>query len=175
VQTTEVTKVWEQAEATQLLGQTPFLAPDKQAPSLPEERCLPRRALTTRACDRAFLCPMSLGDQSAQVRVWTTEATQLLGLIPFWAPVTQATSPPEKRCLPRKALTTRPGERAIFCPASLREQSAKVSTQTAEATHLLGQALFRAFIFSQEAGLNARPLCTFPARGEHACRENSDH
>jgi hypothetical protein len=44
-----------------------------------------------------------------------------------------------------------------------------------EATYLLGQALFWAFIFSQEAGLNARPLCTFPARGELARREYSDH
>jgi hypothetical protein len=50
----------------------------------------------------------------------------------------------------------------------------QVSLQTAEATNL-GQALFLAFIFSQEAGLNARPLCTFPARGELACREYSDH
>jgi hypothetical protein len=47
--------------------------------------------------------------------------------------------------------------------------------QTAEATYLLKQALFWAFIFSQEAGLNARPLCTFPARGELDCREYSDH
>jgi hypothetical protein len=45
----------------------------------------------------------------------------------------------------------------------------QVSVQTAEATHLLGQALFLDFIFSQEAGLNDRYLCTFPARGELAC------
>jgi hypothetical protein len=47
--------------------------------------------------------------------------------------------------------------------------------QTAEATHLLGQALFPAFIFSQEAGLNFKTLCTSPARGELACREYSEH
>jgi hypothetical protein len=47
--------------------------------------------------------------------------------------------------------------------------------QTVEATHLLGQALFQAFIFRQEAGLNTRYLCTFPAREELACRECSDH
>jgi hypothetical protein len=46
---------------------------------------------------------------------------------------------------------------------SFRDQSVQVSTQTEEATHLLGQTLFRAFIFSQEAGLNARPLNTWPA------------
>ena len=40
---------------------------------------------------------------------------------------------------------------------------------------LLGQALFRSFIFYQEAGPNSRYLCTFPARGELACREYSDH
>jgi hypothetical protein len=51
----------------------------------------------------------------------------------------------------------------------------QVSAKTAEATYLLGQALFRAFICSQEAGLNSRPLYTFPARGELARRESSDH
>ena len=40
---------------------------------------------------------------------------------------------------------------------------------------LLGQVLFRAFIFCQEASLNTRYLCTFPERGEPACREFSDH
>jgi hypothetical protein len=34
---------------------------------------------------------------------------------------------------------------------------------------------FRPSSFGQEAGLNARHLCTFPARGELACREYSDH
>jgi hypothetical protein len=37
---------------------------------------------------------------------------------------------------------------------------------TAEAMHLLGQALFWAFIFSQESGLKARPLCTFSLQEE---------
>jgi hypothetical protein len=57
---------------------------------------------------------------------------------------------------------------------SLGNQSVQVSIQNAEATHLLGQALFQAFIFSQEAGMNARYLCTFPARAELACREYFD-
>jgi hypothetical protein len=39
----------------------------------------------------------------------------------------------------------------------------------------LGQSLFQAFIFIEEAGLNTRPLCIFLARGELACREYSDH
>jgi hypothetical protein len=39
---------------------------------------------------------------------------------------------------------------------------------TAEATHLLGKALFQAFIFREEAGLNSKYLYTFPARGELA-------
>jgi hypothetical protein len=38
-----------------------------------------------------------------------------------------------------------------------------------------GKALFWASIFTQEAGLNPRPLCNFPTRGELACREYSDH
>jgi hypothetical protein len=33
---------------------------------------------------------------------------------------------------------------------------------------LLGQALFQAFIFCQEAGPNTRYQSTFPARGERA-------
>jgi hypothetical protein len=69
----------------------------------------------------------------------------------------------------------RTGEGAILCPMSLRDQSVQVSMQTAEGTHLLGQAVFQAFIFSQEAGPKARYLCTFTARGELACREYSDH
>jgi hypothetical protein len=47
--------------------------------------------------------------------------------------------------------------------------------QTVKATHLLGQTLFWAFIFSQEAGLKTRSLYTFSAIGELACREYSDH
>jgi hypothetical protein len=89
--------------------------------------------------------------------------------VPFQAPDIQALSQPEEKCPPERALTTRAGEGAILCPASLRDHSVPVSMQTAEATHLLGQALFWAFIFSQVAGLNARPLCYFPARGELAC------
>jgi hypothetical protein len=58
---------------------------------------------------------------------------------------------------------------------SLRDQSVQVSMQTAEATHLLEQALFQTYIFNQEAGLNARYLCTFHARGELACREYYEH
>ena len=69
----------------------------------------------------------------------------------------------------------RAGEGAILCPVSLGDQSVQVSMQTAKATHLWGQALFQAFIFSQEAGLNTRYLCTFVARGELACSEYSDH
>jgi hypothetical protein len=72
-------------------------------------------------------------------------------------------------------MTTKAGERAILCPTSFGEQVVQVSMQTAEATHLLGQTLIQAFIFSQEAGLNTRPLCTFPVRGELACRDYSDH
>jgi hypothetical protein len=47
--------------------------------------------------------------------------------------------------------------------------------EQAKLIQLLGQTTFWAFIFGQEAGLNARYLCTFPARGELACKEYSDH
>jgi hypothetical protein len=108
------------------------------------------------------------------VNKWTVEATQLLRQTPFQAPDIWAPSPPEEKYLPWWALTTRAVERAILCPTSLGDQSVLVSMQTAVATHLLGQAQFWGFIFSKEAGLNARPLCTFPVR-ELACREYSDH
>jgi hypothetical protein len=45
VWTIEVTQLLGQAEATQLLGQSPLQAPDLQATFLPEESCPPRRAL----------------------------------------------------------------------------------------------------------------------------------
>jgi hypothetical protein len=83
----------------------------------------------------------------------------------------QTASQPEERCLPRRAMTAREGERAILCLLSLGDQSVQLSMQTAETTHLLGQALFQAFIFSQEADLKTRYLCTFSAREELACRE----
>ena len=117
------------------------------------------------------MCPGSLRDQSAQVRVQTAEVTQLLGQTPFQAPDIPVPSQPEERWLTRRNLTAGAGEGAILCPGSLRDQSAQVRMQTAEATYILRQALFQAFIFSQEAGLNTRPLCTFPARGELAYRE----
>jgi hypothetical protein len=44
-----------------------------------------------------------------------------------------------------------------------------------EVTQLLGQTLFQAFIFSQEANPNTRYLCTFTARRELAFREYSDN
>ena len=44
--TAEVTQLLRQAGATQLLGETLFQAPDIRAPFPPEERYLPRRALS---------------------------------------------------------------------------------------------------------------------------------
>ena len=102
VQTTEATQLEGQAEATQILRQTPLRAPDIWAPS-PRERCLRGRALTAGAGEGDILCPGSLRDQSAQVssrirglqkvseRV--AEATHLLGQTPFWAPDIRAPFP----------------------------------------------------------------------------------
>ena len=131
-----------------------------------------------------ILGPASLRDKFEQVSKQTAEATQLLGQAEatkllrqtlFQAPDIQASSLPEERHLPGKALTTRAGERAILCPLSLGDQSLQVSMQTSEATYLLGQALFQAFMFSWEASLNTRYIYTFPARGELACRDYYDH
>jgi hypothetical protein len=60
-----------------------------------------------------------------------TEATELLGQIPFWAPDIRALSPSEESCPPRRALTARAGEKATLCPTSLRDQSVQVSMQSA--------------------------------------------
>jgi hypothetical protein len=120
------------AKATQLLGQMLLWAPDIRASSLPEERCLPGRALTARAGDRAILCPGSLADQSVQVRMQTAEvthrlgqaeATQLLRQTQFQDLDIQAPSLPEEKWALGRALTIRAGERAILCPRSLQDQS----------------------------------------------------
>jgi hypothetical protein len=59
--TGQLQRVSEQtAEETQLLGQNPIWAPDIQAPSLPDERWPPGRALTARAGKGAIFCPGSL-------------------------------------------------------------------------------------------------------------------
>ena len=112
----------------------------------------------------------------------TTEATQLLGQTPFWGPDIQASSPPEDRCPPGKALSEQVGEplgsqipQRLVCTGESVHTEATQLLRQGEATQLLGQALFRAFIFSQEASPDARYLCTLPARGEIACREYFDH
>jgi hypothetical protein len=101
------------------------LIQDIQAPPAPEERCPPGKALTAWAGEGAILGPGSLRHQSAQVRVWAAEATQLLGQAeatqllgqtPFWGPDIWAPSPPEERCSPRRALTAWAGEGAILVP-----------------------------------------------------------
>ena len=94
----------------------------------------------------------------------TAEAIQLLGQTPFSGSRHPGTFPTRGEV----ALTSKAGEGAMLCLRSLWDQSAQVSAKTAEATHLLGQALFHAFIYSQEVGLNARHLCNFPARRELA-------
>jgi hypothetical protein len=156
MQTAEATQLLAKAEATQLLGQTSFQAPDIPTPSPPEERYPPRRALSEQVMEPSWVPDPSETslNRSAhglqRVSKQTAEGiqllvqgkvTQLLGQTPFWAPDIWAPSPPKERCLPRRALTTRAGEKAIMCPMSLRDQSVPVSMHTAEATHVLRQAL----------------------------------
>ena len=144
----------------------PCQAPDIWAPSLTKERCPTERALNAGAGEGAILGPQSLRDQSVQVSSQTVKGKQegcrsikrLLGQTQFQAPDIREPSLAEERWLPGRALNPRAGERAILCSTSLRDQAMQVSLQTAEATHVLGQVLFRAFIFSQEGGLNTRPM-----------------
>jgi len=136
------------AEATQLLGQALFPAPDIWAPSQPEERCPPGRALLEQVrghlgsrISQSLICPGESVDNRSNTASGTGRNNPATGTDLFWAPDIRAPSAPEDRCLPRRALTSRAGERAILCPMSLGDQSVQVRVQTAEATHLLGQAL----------------------------------
>jgi hypothetical protein len=61
----------------------------------------------------------------------------------------------EEMCPPWRALNFRAGERAILGSTFLREKSVQMSMQTAEETHLLGQAKFWAFIITKEADVCA--------------------
>ena len=106
-----------------------------------------------------------------QMGVRTAEATQLLGQSPFWAPDIQVPSPSEEKWPPWRALTSRAGEGAILCPRSLRDQSAQVSSQTAEGE----QADCRSYTASgTDPVLGSRHPGTFPARREVATWEGSD-
>jgi hypothetical protein len=73
VRTTEATQLLGQAEATQLLGQTLLRASDIQAPSLPEERCLPRPGGLCRS-QRDGTWGSHLGSQISQRQVCTGES-----------------------------------------------------------------------------------------------------
>ena len=113
------------AEVAQLWGQTLFQAPDIWAPSLPEKRCPPGRALTAGAGEGAILYPRpsetSLHRSALRlqkVSEQSAEATQLLGQTPFQAPDIRVPSL-RKGCPPGSALTAVKGEGAILCPGSL--------------------------------------------------------
>jgi hypothetical protein len=98
-----------QAEATQLLGQTLFQAPDIQAPSLPEEGCPPLQGGFYRSTwgshfgsqiSQRLVCEgESVDYKSWQLLGWA-EVKLLLGQTPLWATDIWAPSLPEKRCLP---------------------------------------------------------------------------
>ena len=125
--TTETTQLLRQAEATKLLGQTSFQAPDIWALSLPEERCPLGRTLTAGASEGAIMGPRSLRDHSAQVSSvegdQSTVATQLLGQTPFPAQDKWALSRTEEWCLSWRPLTIRASERAILGDSFLGQQS----------------------------------------------------
>jgi hypothetical protein len=155
-----------------------------RAPSLPKERCPPGPEGNCQS-----ICRRNLGSQTPPRLVCTGEsvdyrswqflgqagATELLRQPYFRTPDILAPSLWEERCLPslggncqsicRRHLCSRTPQKLVCTGASMDYRS----------WQLLEQVLFRAFILCQEASLNARYLCTFPERGEPACRECSDH
>ena len=74
----------------------------------------------------------------------------------------------EERCPPWRALNFRAGERAILGPTFLREQSEQMIMQTAEETHLLGKAMFWAFIITKKAD-----VCAPSMQGESLSAEST--
>ena len=74
----------------------------------------------------------------------------------------------EESCPPWRALNFRTGERAILHPTFLREQSGQMSTQTAEETHLPGQATVWAFIITKKAD-----ICAPSMQGESLSAEST--
>jgi hypothetical protein len=104
----------------------------------------------------------------------------LLRQIPFWASDIRAPSLPEERCPPclgGLCQSTWGNNLGFWIPLRLVCAGESVDYRSsqllgqAEVKQLLGHAFFQAFIFCQEARSNARYLCTFPSRGELACRE----
>jgi hypothetical protein len=86
----------------------------------------------------------------------------------FQATDIQAPSLPEERCPPHPGglcLNTLGSHLGSQIPLRLVCAGESVDYRNLQ---LLGQAQFQAFIFCQEAGPNARYLCTFPDRGELA-------
>jgi hypothetical protein len=121
-----------------------------------------------------------------QVRVWTTEAKKLTAYETGRSDTTSEADPVsgsrirnllcQRRgvCPAREGLCWSTWGRNLGSQIPLRLVCRGESVEY-RSTHLLGQNLFQDFIFCQEAGPNARYMCTFPARGELACRECSDH
>jgi hypothetical protein len=118
------------------------------------------------------------------VRVWTAEANSFWdrqSAQSFWSrPHFRLQTSRHLPCQRRGVwpawegfATTSGGD--VLVPGSHLDYSGQVRVWTTEATQILGQALFQAFIFCQEADPNNRYLFTFPARGELACRECSNH
>jgi hypothetical protein len=124
--------------------------------------------------ESTILYPGSLRYQTAQKSTRASEAAELLGEgtfgpsssamrqsweLDFWAP-----SPPKESRPPGRALT--PGPRWEHHLVSwVSQRPVHIEEHRASWTGFL-----RAFIFSKEADFSIRPLCTFPERGELACR-----
>ena len=98
----------------------------------------------------------------------TSSPTQSCGT---WDSIREAESRPDQG---HKSLPVSASNGSPRCRSVDRLVCAGESVDYRSLQHL-GQALFQAFIFWQEGGPNSRYLCTFPVRGELACREGSDH
>jgi hypothetical protein len=161
--------------------QTSWLLPCQRRGVHPPPPPRPQEGIATASGETSWI-PGFCQDWSVQVRVWTAEAnsfwdrqkSQSFWRRPCFRCQTSGLLPCQRRGVhpAQEGIATASGG-DILVPRSCLDYSAQVRVWTTEATQILGQALFQAFIFCQEAGPKARHLSTFPARGELACRESN--
>ena len=152
--------------ATELLRQPTFRAPDNWQMSRPEERGLTSAGLLWVSMGSRYL------GSGTQPRVFCTGFRHLATF-----PARGKGSAQCRSALPEHQLQTSWFQDSTECILDVWECRIQKLTPsgTGQSNSASGQVLFWAFFFGQEGGLKAIYLCTFPVRGELACRESSDN